>query len=431
MRSLCRHIQNCLLDPHFALVVLKREIELEGCEFEARVDIGTLTDQDSLTEMDLVWFKMPEPYASIYARLQFLSLRSVYLTNSSIDGRLPPTISELPLHTLVINSSELKGRLPVSLGRLRFLKRLSLANNLVKGNIPKEISNLGLLKVLDLSGNRLTGSIPDLYNLQSLQTLNFSSNSLSGQIPSSLGSLENLITLNLSNNNLTGTIPDLTILPRLDILDLSENRLMSPIPDLPYTLQEVQLNNNSFTGPIPVHLTRLSKLRTLSLSHNHFTLTIPAGFGKMPRLLNLNLSHNKLIGSIPPFDESCFLTDLDLSSNNLSTGIVPDMDLLTSLETITVTLTHADKGDNDGIFVSHLTPCEECDCVGGCLRQRQRMNLEQRKWEFNICYRQEFVSMILNDVRPSSFRSSLSYAIIRSQSSVLGVLWSCQAVCYG
>ncbi|KAJ3020844.1 UNVERIFIED_CONTAM: hypothetical protein HDU68_009946 [Siphonaria sp. JEL0065] len=409
MRSLCRHINACLLDPHFALVVLKHELEVE-CLYDdedLRVEIGTLEDQDSLTDLDRLWFKMPEPYASIYARLRLLTVKSFCLVNEMIEGAIPPQIAQLPLHTLVISDSMLTGRLPSTLGHLRFLKRLSLENNAIKGRIPRELGQLGLLKVLNLSENSFTGPIPeDWYNLRSLQRLDLSSNSLSGPLPASLGSLKSLISLNLSKNRLTGILPDLTDLPRLDVLDLGENRFMSPLPELPASLQEIRLNNNSFSGPIPLHLTKLPKLHTLSLSHNHFTLTIPPGFGKLKRLLVLDLSHNQLIGSIPPFIESLFLTEVDLSANHLSTGIIPDLDKLGVLESISVSLTQSDK-DEDGVYVTRLLVCDDCGERTGCNRQMGRLSRGDREWEFLVLYRQRYLGVVEGSVSLTDFRSGV------------------------
>jgi hypothetical protein len=54
----------------------------------------------------------------------------------------------------------LNGNLPDSIGKLRSLVELYLANNQFSGNIPPTLENLKNLQRVDFSGNRLKGRIP-------------------------------------------------------------------------------------------------------------------------------------------------------------------------------------------------------------------------------------------------------------------------------
>ncbi|XP_061363048.1 protein STRUBBELIG-RECEPTOR FAMILY 3-like [Gastrolobium bilobum] len=125
---------------------------------------------------------------------------------------------------------------------------IDLSNNHIEGVIPFTLPPT--LRNLSLSGNQLTGSIPDALSLLTqLSHLDFSSNNLSGQLPSSTGSLSSLITLLLQNNQLSGTLYVLQDLP----------------------LQDLNIENNLFSGPIPPKLLSIPNFRK---DGNPFNTTI-------------------------------------------------------------------------------------------------------------------------------------------------------------
>ncbi|RDX68899.1 Protein STRUBBELIG-RECEPTOR FAMILY 3, partial [Mucuna pruriens] len=125
---------------------------------------------------------------------------------------------------------------------------LDLSNNHIEGPIPFTLPPT--LRSLSLLGNRLNGSIPDALSLLTqLSNLDLSNNNLSGQLPSSTGSLSSLTTLHLQNNQLSGT---------LDVLQ-----------DLP--LQDLNIENNLFSGPIPP---KLLSIPNFSKNGNPFNTTI-------------------------------------------------------------------------------------------------------------------------------------------------------------
>ncbi|KAM7491810.1 hypothetical protein LguiA_034731 [Lonicera macranthoides] len=130
---------------------------------------------------------------------------------------------------------------------------------------------------LHLPGVGLFGSIPpnSIGKLDALKILSLRSNYLNGNLPSDVPSIPSLEALYLQNNNFSGQIP-LFLSPHLSIMDLSFN---------------------SFTGKIPPSLKNLSRLTLLDLKYNSFTGPIPDL--NLPRLKLFNLSYNVLNGSIP------------------------------------------------------------------------------------------------------------------------------------
>ncbi|KAJ3070155.1 hypothetical protein HDU98_006815 [Podochytrium sp. JEL0797] len=112
-------------------------------------------------------------------------------------------------------SGQLLGPIPPELGCLVNLKCLILQGNGLNGDIPKEFANLYQLEEL-MSG---------LWGLLELKTLCLDSNfGLCGQIPAAIGGLVKLENLRLDKNKLTGPVPsEILLLTRLVECDLSEN----------------------------------------------------------------------------------------------------------------------------------------------------------------------------------------------------------------
>ncbi|KAL0382233.1 UNVERIFIED_CONTAM: putative inactive receptor kinase [Sesamum calycinum] len=123
----------------------------------------------------------------------------------------------------------------------------------------------------------LYGPIPanTIGKLDALRVLSLRSNHLNGELPSDILSIPSLQSVFLQNNNFSGVIP-VSLSPRLSIIDLSFN---------------------SFTGEIPSSVESLKRLTVLNLQFNSLSGGVPNL--DVPSLELLNLSHNLLNGSIP------------------------------------------------------------------------------------------------------------------------------------
>ncbi|KAF2310762.1 hypothetical protein GH714_016960 [Hevea brasiliensis] len=127
--------------------------------------------------------------------------------------------------------------------------------------------------------------------------------------------LTKLVKLSMSNNSMTGKIPDnIGDFKSLEFLDVSNN-LFQVLYQQDLSLD---LSRNSFSGSLPVLLTRLNNLIYLNLSSNGFTKRIPRGFDLILGLKVLDLHGNMFDGHL---DSEFFLvtnaSHVDFSSNML------------------------------------------------------------------------------------------------------------------
>ncbi|XP_012091539.1 protein STRUBBELIG-RECEPTOR FAMILY 3 isoform X2 [Jatropha curcas] len=150
--------------------------------------------------------------------------------------------------SLKLNGMNLGGSLDNNLVLFESIIEIDLSNNHIGGSIPSDLPLT--LRSLSLNNNHLTGGIPDAFqHMTSLTNLDLSGNNLSGQLPPSLGNLSSLSSLHLQNNKLIGV---------LDVLQ-----------DLP--LQDLNVDNNLFSGPVPAKLLNIPNFRR---DGNPFNTTI-------------------------------------------------------------------------------------------------------------------------------------------------------------
>lgn len=248
------------------------------------------------------------------------------------------------------------------------LEHLLVSGNRLEGRIPPTITDLLNIVVLNMSGNRLSGTIPSGFSQLlmngSIQRLDLSQNSLSGTIPKDLlgfSPMSTLVSLNLSHNSLTGSIP-FSKQYSYNLLDLSHNQLGGPISFLfankatsinSLFLQnnllsediinfqttylcsatEVRLNSNRLTGDLSILSNRClgiymyqQQLAVLDLRDNNLQMSSLEGLANVmnPFLQELWLGSNNFSGISLPTEfplEASGLSILDLSNNHLKGGI--------------------------------------------------------------------------------------------------------------
>ncbi|CAI9264545.1 unnamed protein product [Lactuca saligna] len=211
---------------------------------------------------------------------------------------------------------------------LPYLQTLDLTSNYFTGSIPGAFSRLTRLQRLSLSGNLLNGSIPDSVGSlpNSLEELLLDNNNLQGPIPRSLNGLKNLKRLELQGNRLSGEFPELTQLSQLYFLDASNNAISGDLPStFPSNLIELALRNNSLQGNIPANLLNNSVyLQVLDLSYNNLTGSLPPDLFTHPSLEQLTLAYNQFRWVLIPanWGQNSELIAVDLSNNDIH-GFLP------------------------------------------------------------------------------------------------------------
>ncbi|CAH8279254.1 unnamed protein product [Arabidopsis lyrata] len=163
---------------------------------------------------------------------------------------------------------------------------------------------------LDLSSKNLAGSLSGKVFLvfTELLELNISDNSFSGEFPTEIFfNLTNLRSLDISRNNFSGRFPDGnggggSSLKNLILLDAL---------------------SNSFSGPLPIHLSQLENLKVLNLAGSYFTGSIPSQYGSFKNLEFLHLGGNLLSGHIPQeLGNLTTLTHMEIGYNSYE-GVIP------------------------------------------------------------------------------------------------------------
>ncbi|OWM81692.1 hypothetical protein CDL15_Pgr007730 [Punica granatum] len=290
---------------------------------------------------------------------QVLTLQNLDVSyNSLLHGSLPEFSADSPLRAVDLSFTNFSGILPYSIGNLRNLSRLVLANCSFSGQIPITMTKLSQLVYLDFSTNNFSGPVPSFTNSGNMTQIILSHNSLTGEIISTRWEyLQNLENLDLRYNSLEGSIPSsLFALPRIQKIQLLNNRfsghvqLNESLKFSSYALDTLDLSNNKLDGPIPPALFRYPELKYLSLAFNNFNGSLDIDVvQKVSRLSYLDLSCNNLSinaggaastnSSFPPFSTislaSChlkalpgFLSNqpklmyLDLSDNEIH-GSIP------------------------------------------------------------------------------------------------------------
>lgn len=126
--------------------------------------------------------------------------------------------------------------------------------------------------------------------------------------------------LNLQGLNLSGDISSsICALPYLSHLNLADNLFNQPIPlhlSECSTLETLNLSNNLIWGTIPDQISQFGSLKVLDFSRNRVEGKIPESIGSLQNLQVLILGSNLLSGSVPAvFRNFTELLVLDLSQN--------------------------------------------------------------------------------------------------------------------
>ena len=122
----------------------------------------------------------------------------------------------------------------------------------------------------------------------------------------------------------------------------------------------ILLDFNDLSGPIPIKIGNLNKLRDIDLSSNKLSDIIPTEIGNLTNLVELDLSNTDLSGSIPTeIGNLTNLTELDLNRTDLSGSIPTEIGNLTNLEKLDLSST--DLSGSIPTEIGNLTNLIELD----------------------------------------------------------------------
>ncbi|KAK7290287.1 hypothetical protein RIF29_04595 [Crotalaria pallida] len=248
-----------------------------------------------------------------------LNTSAIYLSHNNFTGRLPDISTNVEVVDVSHNS--FSGEFPNSWVNLKNLSYINMESNRLRGELPLDMSNLTQLLFIDLGKNELSGNIPILMP-PSLGFMILRSNQFVGNIPSQICMLPFLSILDFAHNKLSGSIPQCFY--KLDFMIASGSQWS--VLKMQYTLimkgQELQYNYGGFT-------------RAIDLSVNNLSGEIPPELFKLVNVQSLNLSHNHLTGRIPKMlGDMKGLESLDLSNNHFTGKIPQSISMLTFLSVL-------------------------------------------------------------------------------------------------
>ncbi|XP_016461867.2 uncharacterized protein LOC107785146 [Nicotiana tabacum] len=214
------------------------------------------------------------------------------------------------------------------------------------GELSPSITLLKFLEVIDMSELvGLAGQIPPSIGLHlpNLRKLNFLSNNFSGSLPQSICKLSKLEELYLQENSFSGFLPScIGGLKNLRRLDIHSNKLSGAIPESITSLTNLEslcFQDNFLNGNIPENIGNLQVLKELDLSNNSLTGIIPRSVAKLYSISSLYLNDNQLEGEITLPSKPGQLSSLQflrLQNNRLIGTIPPSIGYLTSLQRLSL-----------------------------------------------------------------------------------------------
>ncbi|KAL2471432.1 Leucine-rich receptor-like protein kinase family protein [Abeliophyllum distichum] len=263
--------------------------------------------------------------------LKLTKLKWLYLSNCSIEGKIPDGIGNLvELTNLELAQNYITGEIPVGICRLRKLWLLELYQNELTGKLPAGFGSLSSLEYFDASNNYLTGNLSEVTSLSQLVSLQVYKNEFFGEIPPELGEFKKLVNFSIYKNRLSGELPEkLGSWSEFHFIDASENYFTGRIPpDMckKGTMKKLLILQNNFTGQIPDSYANCKSLTRFRVSKNLLSGEVPGGIWGLPNAELIDVAENNLEGPITSdIGNAKSLSSLLLASNRFSGELPSDI----------------------------------------------------------------------------------------------------------
>lgn len=326
---------------------------------------GKLPSFSGLSELSFAYLDfnkfdtIPSDFFDGLVNLQVLALDENPV-NATSGWSLPNGLQDsAQLINLTMINCNLAGSLPEFLGTMSSLEVLLLSTNRLSGHIPGTFKD-AMLKMLwlnDQSGDGMSGPIDVVSTMVSLTSLWLHGNQFSGKIPVEIGNLTNLKDLNVNTNELVGLIPESLANMPLDNLDLNNNHFMGPVPKFKATNISFKYNSfcqtkqgvacvpevvallefldgvnypsrlvESWSGNNPcnglwwgISCDNNQKVSVINLPKSNLSGTLSPSIAKLESVTRIYLGSNNLSGLVPSSWTSLkSLSILDLSNNSIS-----------------------------------------------------------------------------------------------------------------
>eukprot|EP00300_Choanocystis_sp_HF-7_P007940 c15604_g1_i1.p1 GENE.c15604_g1_i1~~c15604_g1_i1.p1 ORF type:complete len:1139 (-),score=210.16 c15604_g1_i1:23-2932(-) len=139
----------------------------------------------------------------------------------------------------------------------------------------------------------------------------------------------------MNENKLSGYLPTQLGVLNLKFMDMDYNSFTGPLPSqlgVNLKLQRIDLDNNQLSGGVPSQLGRLTNLKYIDLHRNALSGRLISEIGCLTQVTILNFQKNRLVGSVPlQIGQLKNLTKLNLAENFLRGDIPDEIEHLTNL----------------------------------------------------------------------------------------------------
>lgn len=182
-------------------------------------------------------------------------------------------------------------------------------NNNAAGALPASIASLTGLRRLDLMNLDGVGNFPDFSSLVNLEYL---------------AMRPNLGNTNYNSGPLPVWLGTLTKLKSLYLINVNiKGGSIDPILTNLINLNYLSITDSELSGDIS-NITHLTNLISFDITNNKVTGTLPLSLNMIPGLINFIIANNKIQGVFPATEQLSQLAGIDLHGNQLM-GIIPSL----------------------------------------------------------------------------------------------------------